>query len=85
LGVGVLFSSLVILFYQGIISLLATQIQFIMNDQVLVEFSAIGGIMLMGIAISSLLEMKKIRVANFLPGFVVLPLVIWIFNLLGIY
>jgi uncharacterized membrane protein YqgA involved in biofilm formation len=85
LGVGVLFSSLVILFYQGGISLLATQLQFIMSDQVLIEFSAIGGIMLMGIAISSLLEVKKIRVANFLPGFVVLPLIIWIFNLLGIY
>lgn len=85
LGVGVLFSSLVILIYQGGISLLATQLQFIMNDQVLVEFSAIGGIMLMGIAISSLLEIKKIRVANFLPGFLVLPLVIWLFNLLGLY
>lgn len=85
LGIGVLFSSLVILVYQGGLSLLATQLQFIMSDQVLAEFSAIGGIMLMGIAISSLLEVKKIRVANFLPGFIVLPLVIWVFNLFGIY
>jgi hypothetical protein len=85
LGVGVLFSSLVILVYQGGISLLATQLQFLMNDQFLAEFSAIGGIMLMGIAVSSLLEIKKIRVANFLPGFLILPLIIWLFNLLGIY
>jgi hypothetical protein len=85
LGIGVLFSSLVILVYQGGLSLLATQLQFIMSDQVLAEFSAIGGIMLIGIAVSSLLEVKKIRVANFLPGFIVLPLVIWIFNLFGIY
>ena len=85
LGIGVLFSSLVILVYQGGLSLLATQLQFIMSDQVLAEFSAIGGIMLMGIAVSSLLEIKKIRIANFLPGFIILPLVIWIFNLLGIY
>ncbi|PKO06599.1 MAG: DUF554 domain-containing protein [Chloroflexi bacterium HGW-Chloroflexi-3] len=85
LGIGVLFSSLVILIYQGGLSLLATQLQFIMSDQVLAEFSAIGGIMLMGIAVSSLLEVKKIRVANFLPGFIILPLVIWIFNLFGIY
>lgn len=85
LGIGVLFSSLVILVYQGGLSLLATQLQFIMSDQVLAEFSAIGGIMLMGIAISSLLEIKKIRVANFLPGFIILPVVIWLFNLLGIY
>ncbi|MDX9851610.1 MAG: DUF554 domain-containing protein, partial [Anaerolineaceae bacterium] len=85
LGVGVLFSSLVILVYEGGLSLLATQLQPIMTDQVLAEFSAIGGIMLMGIAASSLLEIKKIRVANFLPGFIVLPLVIWLFNLFGIY
>lgn len=85
LGIGVLFSSLVILVYQGGLSILATQLQFIMSDQVLAEFSAIGGIMLIGIAVSSLLEVKKIRVANFLPGFIVLPLVIWIFNLFGIY
>ncbi|MBE0687908.1 MAG: DUF554 domain-containing protein [Anaerolineaceae bacterium] len=85
LGIGVMFSSLVILVYQGGLSLLATQLQFIMSEQVLAEFSAIGGIMLMGIAVSSLLEVKKIRVANFLPGFIVLPLVIWIFNLFGIY
>lgn len=85
LGIGVLFSSLVILVYQGGISLLATQLQFIMSDQVLAEFSAIGGIMLMGIAVSSLLEIKKIRVANFLPGFIVLPVIIWIFNYFRIY
>ncbi len=85
LGIGVLFSSLVILVYQGGLSLLATQLQFIMSEQVLAEFSAIGGIMLMGIAVSSLLEVKKIRVANFLPGFIILPLVIWVFNLFGIY
>ena len=85
LGIGVLFSSLVILVYQGGISLLATQLQFLMNEQFLAEFSAIGGIMLMGIAVSSLLEIKKIRVANFLPGFLILPLIIWLFNLLGIY
>lgn len=85
LGVGVLFSSLPILIYEGGLSLLATQLQPIMSDQVLTEFSAIGGIMLMGIAVSSLLEIKKIRVANFLPGFIVLPLIIWIFNLFGIY
>ena len=85
LGIGVLFSSLVILVYQGGLSLLATQLQFIMSDQVLAEFSAIGGIMLMGIAISSLLEIKKIRVANFLPGFIILPIIIWIFTSLNIY
>ena len=85
LGIGVLFSSLVILVYQGGISLLATQMQFLLNEQFLAEFSAIGGIMLMGIAVSSLLEIKKIRVANFLPGFLILPLIIWLSNLFGIY
>lgn len=85
LGIGVLFSSLVIFVYQGGLSLAAGQLQFIMSNQVLAEFSAIGGIMLMGIGVSSLLEIKKIRVANFLPGFIILPLIIWLFNYFKIY
>jgi uncharacterized membrane protein YqgA involved in biofilm formation len=85
LGVGVLFSSLVILVYQGGLSLLAAQIQVILMPQIQNEFSAIGGLMLMAISISSLLEIKKIRVANFLPGFLIIPFMVWIFNLLGFY
>jgi len=84
LGVGVLFSTLVILFFQGGISLLAVQLNALVTTPMLNEMTATGGVILMGLAISSLLEIKKIRTGNFLPALAVAPLIVWILSLLGI-
>jgi len=43
--------------------------------------TATGGVLLLGIAISSLLEIKPIRVGSFLPALVVTPLIVAILNL----
>jgi uncharacterized protein len=84
LGVGVLFSSLVILVYQGSLSLLAAQAQAVITPAMTNEMTAVGGILLVGIAISSLLEIKPIRVGNFLPALVVVPLIVAILAAFGI-
>jgi uncharacterized membrane protein YqgA involved in biofilm formation len=84
LGVGVLFSSLIILIYQGGISLLAHQLNAIVTDPMMAEMTATGGVILMGVAINNLLELKKIRVGNFLPALAVAPLIVWILSLLKI-
>ena len=76
LGAGVLFSVLVILFYQGSISLLASQLNAIITPAMMSEMTAVGGILLLGIAISSLLEIKPIRMGNFLPSLAVAPLIV---------
>lgn len=76
LGVGVLFSIPVILVYQGGISLLAAQAQAITTPAMMNEMTAAGGILLVGIAISSLLEIKPIRVGNFLPALFIAPLIV---------
>lgn len=77
LGVGVLFSTIVILVYQGGISLLAGQLNSIVTPSMMNELTATGGVLLLGLAISSLLEIKNIRVGNMLPGLVVAPLIVW--------
>jgi hypothetical protein len=81
LGVGVMFSSLVILIYQGGISLLAGQLSSIVTDSMMNEMTAAGGVILLGLGISNLLEIKKIRVGNFLPALAVAPLIVWILGL----
>ncbi|MBX3046906.1 MAG: DUF554 domain-containing protein [Anaerolineales bacterium] len=84
LGIGVLFSTLVILIYQGGISLLAQQAQaFLTEPAMIAEMTAVGGILLLGVAISSLLEIKKIRVGNFLPALLIAPLLVAIMQALG--
>jgi uncharacterized membrane protein YqgA involved in biofilm formation len=81
LGVGVLFSAAMILIYQGSITLLAAQLNAIVSKSMIAELTATGGVLLLGIAFSSLLEIKKIRVGNFLPALVLAPLFVWIVSL----
>ncbi len=82
LGVGVLFSSLIILIYQGGVSLLANQLNAVVTDPMMAEMTATGGILLIGVGLSNLLDIKKIRVGNFLPALAIAPLIVWILSLL---
>lgn len=81
LGVGVMFSTLIILVYQGGVSLLAGQLDAIVTPSMMNELTATGGVILIGLAISNLLEIKKIRVANMLPALAIAPLIVWILGL----
>ena len=81
LGVGVMFSTIIILIYQGGISLLAAQLNSIVTPAMMNELTATGGVILLGLAISSLLEIKNIRVGNMLPGLAVAPLIVWVLSL----
>lgn len=76
LGVGVLFSALIVGFYQGIMTLLAVQAQSVFSDAMIAEMTAAGGVMVMGIAVSTLLELKQIRIGNFLPALAIAPLLV---------
>lgn len=85
LGIGVLFSALPILIYQGGIALAAAQLQSVVTSAMMNEMTATGGVILMAIAISSLLEIKPIRSGNFLPALVIAPLVVALLTLLGVH
>lgn len=81
LGVGVLFSAPLVLIYQGAISLLAAQMQSFTTTAMMNELSTVGGVILIGIAISGLLEIKKIRTASFLPALILAPLIVYVISL----
>ncbi len=82
LGVGVLFSILPMLVYQGGITLLASQVQSVVSASMMNEMSAVGGLILMSIAVGSLLEIKPIRSGNFLPALAVAPGIVALLSLL---
>jgi hypothetical protein len=84
LGVGVLFAVIVILVYQGGLSLLAVQAQAFVTEAMLNEMTAVGGVLLLGIAVSSLLELRPIRVGNFLPALLVAPLIVALLAAMGV-
>lgn len=84
LGVGVLFSALVLFVYQGGISLLAGRLNNVVSTAMMSEMTATGGVMLLAIAVSSLLEIKPIRVGNFLPALLIAPTIVAILVAIGI-
>lgn len=85
LGVGVLFSSAVILVYQGGISLLAAQAEAVFTTSMMNEMTAVGGVLLLGVAISGLLEIKPIRVGNLLPSLAVAPIIVAVLTALNFW
>ena len=82
LGVGVIFSALPVLVYQGSITLLAQQVQKIATTEMMNELSATGGVILAGLAISNILEIKKIRTGSFLPALLIAPIIVLILSLI---
>ncbi|MDA3939042.1 MAG: DUF554 domain-containing protein [Spirochaetia bacterium] len=67
MGIGVIFSVITILIYQGGLTLLATWVGPLIGESGLTELSGLGGILVLMIGIN-LLGLKEIKTANFLPG-----------------
>lgn len=84
-GVGVGFSALIILIYQGglslIIGLIANTVPNAVNSPYLLIITGVGGLMIMAIG-CNLLELVKIRVGSFLPAIAIAPLVYFLFDYL---
>lgn len=80
LGLGVLFSVIPVFFYQGSITLLAHQLSSFLSEPMITEMTATGGVLLAGLSISSLLEIKKMKIGNLLPAVVIAPLIVYILS-----
>lgn len=81
LGIGVMFSAIPVVLYQGMIVLMATQIDRFVSqglmDALIVEITGTGGIMIVAIGLN-LLGIAKIRVANLLPGLLIATILVCI-------
>jgi len=84
LGPGVFFSALVILVYQGGISLAARSLAgaaFPASSPLLAELDAVGGVILLAIALK-LLDLRDLRAGNLLPALAFAPAFAVLFKLL---
>ena len=84
LGIGVVFSAFAILLYQGGLSLLAAQAQAWLTTPMITEMTAVGGLLVMAIGIGPVLELKPIRVANYLPALVIAPAMVAVLHAVGV-
>ena len=88
MGVGVTFSALFVLVFQGALTLLAGLVSPYLSASVITEMTAAGGAILIGMGLNMLeLSEKRIKVANMLPAIFLpiayVPLSNWIGGLLG--
>jgi uncharacterized protein len=77
MGAGVYLSALTVLVLQGGIALVAFLVGSSLDPVAIQAVSAVGGLLLVGVALR-LLEIRQVRVANFLPALVLAPLFVWI-------
>ena len=81
MGLGVIFSALTVLLIQGGLTLLARQFVFLTDPQYLSDFTSVGGIMIFAIGLR-LMNVKSIKVSNFLPALVIVLLLTLITTML---
>ena len=78
LGMGVLLSVVPLLIYQGGLTLLAGSLGQWLTDPIVTEMSAVGGVLLHGLALD-ILKIKHIKVANMLPSLIFIIVFMFVF------
>jgi uncharacterized membrane protein YqgA involved in biofilm formation len=77
MGAGVVLSGISVLFYQGIITMLASFMQSLLSPVVVSEMTAIGGVIIMGIGLNFIIA-NRMKVGNFLPS-IFIPIIYYLF------
>jgi len=70
MGIGVAFSAITILVYQGGITLLAGILQPLVNELLMNELTAVGGVLVIMIGLN-LLGLAKLKTANYIPALLI--------------
>jgi uncharacterized membrane protein YqgA involved in biofilm formation len=78
LGIGVMFSSIPLLVYQGGLTLFSSFIGEHFTEVIISDLSATGGILLIGLGIN-ILEIKKLKILNMVPSLVIVVILSYLF------
>ncbi len=70
MGIGVMFSSIPLLLYQGGLTLFSSFIGERLTDVIINDLGAVGGILLIGLGIN-ILEIKQLKILNMIPALLV--------------
>ncbi|TYB31504.1 MAG: DUF554 domain-containing protein [Candidatus Mcinerneyibacterium aminivorans] len=77
-GIGVLFSFIPLLIFQGGLTISASYAEVIFTDPMINNLTAVGGLIIIALGLN-LLDLKEIKVANFLPALLIVILLSLIF------
>jgi hypothetical protein len=79
LGIGVAFSIIPLLIYQGGLTLLAAHFGDYFTEEIITELTSVGGLLLIGLGIS-ILEIKKLRILNLIPSLIIIIIMMYFFG-----
>lgn len=82
LGPGVMLAALVVFLFQGGLVLLSGLLQPILTSGAIAEMSAAGSLLILALGLN-LLNITKIKVANYLPAIVLAPAFWWLFDFIS--
>jgi uncharacterized protein len=78
LGIGVIFSAIPLLIYQGGLTLFAGSLQTFFTEAIINELTAVGGLLLIGLGIN-ILEIKELKILNMLPSMIIAVILAYLF------
>lgn len=81
LGIGVLFSVVPLLLYQGGLTFLAAYMAPYLNESIQHDISALGGILILGLGLK-ILEIKELKLLNLLPGIILIVPLYYLFQII---
>lgn len=77
LGIGVMFASVFVLVFQGAIALMAGLLEPVLSTAAINEIICAGSLMIIALGLN-MLGLTKIKVANYMPGLIFAPVVLWL-------
>lgn len=78
MGIGVLFSAIPLLLFQGGLTLFAGALEGFLTEAMINELTAVGGLLLIGLGIN-ILEIKTLKITNMLPALVIAVALSYVF------
>ena len=82
LGIGVLFSSIFVFLFQGLIVVLAQYLEPILTQNTISEITSVGSLLIIALGLN-IIGITKIKVANYLPAILIVPILTFFIRIIG--
>ncbi len=82
LGIGVLFSSIFVFVFQGLLVVLAQYLEPILTQNTISEITSVGSLMIIALGLN-IMGVTKIKVANYLPAILIVPMLTFLGRIIG--
>lgn len=77
LGIGVMFSTVVVFAYQGALALFSGVLSPLLSDEMIGAFSCVGALLTIPLG-TNMMGVTDIKIANYIPAIIAAPVIVWL-------